>query len=156
MQSHCLNKPVLFGSLTRQHIPLDSKHLARGRRDKTVNLARVLIHLPRIEHALQPTRLAGQLKQTLPLVLGKEGLLERCAGGVLLAALLLPVVDLLLLPAQNALVILEVVDLGIMGFNAVQKQVAVLLQAWIDAERQILEVGGEGCRFGERAGLQST
>lgn len=145
---------ILIGSLARQQVALDGEHLAGRRRDEAVDLARELLHLAGVEHALQPAGLGGELEQALPLVLGEEGLLERCPGGVLLAALLLPVVDLLLLAAHNALVVLVVVDLGVVGLDAVEQQIAVLLQGRVDAERQVVEVGGEDGGFGEGARLQ--
>jgi hypothetical protein len=40
------------------------------------------------------------------------------------------------------------------GLDAVQEEVAVLLQVGIDVERQVVEVGGEDGGFGVRAGLE--
>jgi hypothetical protein len=51
---------------------------------------------------------------------------------------------------------LVVVDLGVVGLDAVQKEIAVLLQEGIDAEGQVVEVGGEGGGFGEGAGLEGS
>lgn len=147
---------ALFGSLARQEVALDSKHLASCRRDKAVDLARELIHLAGVEHALQPAGLGRELEQALPLVLGKEGLLECGTGGILLAALLLPVVDLLLLAAHHALVVLVVVDLGVVGLDTVQQEVAVFLEEWVDAERQVVEVRSKDGGFGEGARLESA
>jgi hypothetical protein len=113
-----------------------------------------LLHLAGVEHALQAAGLSGELEEALPLVLGEEGLLEGGAGGVLLGALLLPVVDLLLLTAKHTLVVLVVVGLGVVGLDAVQEEVAVLLQVRVDVERQVIEVGGEDGRFGVGAGLE--
>lgn len=146
----------LFRSLTRQQVTLDSKHLTSSRRHKAVDLARKLVNLAGVEHALQPAGLGGELEQTLPLVLGEQGLLEGGAGGVLLGALLLPVVDLLLLAAQDTLVVLVVVHLGVVGLDAVQEKVAVLLEEGVDAERQVVEVGGEDGRLREGAGLKGA
>lgn len=115
-----------------------------------------MLHLAGVEHALQPAGLGRELEQTLPLVLGEEGLLERGAGGVLLGALLLPVVDLLLLAAEHALIVLVVVDLGVVGLDAIQQEVAVLLEEGVDAERQVVKVGGESGGLGEGAGLESA
>jgi hypothetical protein len=146
----------LFSGLPGQQVALHSKHLASRGGDKVVNLARELLHLAGVEHTLQPAGLGGELEQTLPLVLGEEGLLERGAGSVLLGALLLPVVDLLLLTAEHALVVLVVVDLSVVGLDAIQQEVAVLLQEGIDAERQVVKVGGESGGLGEGAGLESA
>lgn len=146
----------LFRSLTGQHVALDSEHLAGSRRDEAVDLARELLHLAGVEHSLQPAGLGRELEQTLPLVLGEEGLLERGPSGVLLAALLLPVVDLLLLTAEHTLVVLVVVGLSVVGLDAVEQEVAVLLEEGVDAERQVVEVGGEVGGLGEGARLESA
>ena len=115
-----------------------------------------MLNLAGVEHALQPAGLGGELEQALPLVLGEEGLLERGAGGVFLGAFLFPVVDLLLLAAEHALVVLVVVDLCVVGLNAVQQEVAVLLEEGVDVERQVVEVGSESVGLGEGAGLESA
>lgn len=73
-----------------------------------------------------------------------------------MGALLLPVVDLLLLTAEHALVVLVVVDLGVVGFDAIQQEVTVLLEEGVDVERQIVKVGGESGGLGEGAGLESA
>ena len=149
-------KTSLFGRLTREKISLHRKHLTRRRCNKVVDLARVLLHLSAVEHALQPAGLLGQLEQTLPLVLGEKGLLEGRAGGILGLALLLPVVDLGLLTSDRALVVLEVVGLGVVGLDAVKEQVAVLLHERIDAEQQVVEVRGEDSRLSGCARLERS
>ena len=141
----------LFGRLTRKKISLHCKHLTRRRCNKVVDLARVLLHLSAVEHALKPAGFLGQLEQPLPLVLGEEGLLEGRAGGILRLALLLPVIDLRLFTGKRALVVLEVVGLGVVGLDAIQEQVAVLLHEGINAEQQVVEVRGENCRLSWRA-----
>lgn len=150
------NHQRLVRGLVGQQVALDGKHLARAGRDEAVDLARVLVHLASVEHALQTAGLGGKLEQTLPLVLGEEGLVESSTAGVLLCALGLPGVDLLLLAAEHTLVVLVVVDLGVVGLDAVQKEIAVLLQEGIDAEGQVVEVGGEGGGFAEGAGLEGS
>ena len=144
----------LFQNLVGQQVALDGEHLARAGRDEAVDLAGVLVHLAGVEHALQAAGLGWELEQTLPLVLGEEGLVEGGAGSVLLGALRLPVVDLLLLAAEHTLVVLVVVDLGVVGLDAVQKEIAVLLQERVDAERHVFKVGGEGGGLVEGAGLE--
>ena len=151
-----LGSTRLFRNLTGQQVALDSEHLAGGRRNEAVDLARELLHLAGVEHALQPAGLGGELEQTLPLVLGEQGLLQSSASGVLLGALLLPVVDLLLLTAEHTLVVLVIVDLGIVGLDAVQQKVAVLLQERIDAEGQVVKVRDEDGGLREGAGLKGT
>lgn len=49
-----------------------------------------------------------------------------------------------------------VVGLGVVCLDAVQEEVAVLLEEGVDAERQVVEVGGEGRGLGEGARLEST
>ena len=146
---HCL-----FSNLAGQQITLGSKHLSGSGRDEGINLAGELLHLAGVEHALQPAGLSGELEQALPLVLGEEGLLKSGAGGVLLSALLLPVVDLLLLATKHTLVVLVVVGLSVVSLDAVEQEIAVLLEVRIDVERQVIQVGGERGGFGVRAGLE--
>lgn len=107
-----------------------------------------------VEHALQAARLLGQLEQPLPFVLGKEGLLESCTGGVLGLALLLPVVDLSLFTSERTLVVLEVVGLGMVSLDAVKEKLAVLLEEGVDIERQVIKVRGKNGGLGVRAGFQ--
>lgn len=147
---HCL-----FSNLAGQQVALGSKHLAGSGRDESIDLAGELLHLAGVEHALQPAGLSGELEQALPLVFGEEGLLQGGTGGVLLSALLLPVVDLLLLAAKHTLVVLVVVGLGVVGLDAIKQEIAVLLEVGIDVERQVVQVGGEIGGFGVRAGLES-
>ena len=113
-----------------------------------------MLHLAAVQHALQTTRLLRQLEQPLPLVLGEKRLLESCAGGVLGLALLLPVVDLGLLPGKRTLVVLEVVGFGVVGLDAVEEKVAVLFQERVSVECQVVEVRREHGGFGEWAGFQ--
>lgn len=150
------NHQRLVRGFVGQQVALDGKHLARAGRDEAVDLARVLFHLAGVEHALQTAGFGGELEQTLPLVLGEEGLVESGTAGILLCALRLPGVDLLLLAAEHTLVVLVVVDLGVVGLDAVQEEIAVLLQEGIDAEGQVVEVGGKGGVFAEGAGLKGS
>lgn len=115
-----------------------------------------MLHLPAVEHALQPAGLLRQLEQPLPLVLGQQGLLERGAAHVLRLALGLPLSDLILLAGKRTLVVLEVVGLGVVCLDGVKEKVAVLLQERVDAQGQVLEVGGENGGGGDRAALQSS
>lgn len=114
-----------------------------------------MLHLSGVQHALQPARLLRQLEQSLPLVLGKQGLLERRTAGVLLLALRLPLGNLLLFTGERTLVVLEVVILGVVGLDAVQEQVAVLLQEGVDAQGEVVEVGGQKSGRRQRSSLQS-
>jgi hypothetical protein len=150
------NHQRLVRGLIGQQVALDGKHLARAGRDEAVDLARVLIHLAGVEHAVQTAGLGWKLEQTLPLVLREEGLVESGTGGILLCALLLPRVDLLLLATEHTLVVLVVVDLGVVGLDAVQEEIAVLLQEGIDAEGQVFEVGGKSGGFAEGTGLEGS
>ena len=118
----------------RQEIALDGKHLACGSRHKAVDLARILLHLPAVEHALQPAGLLRQLEEALPLVLGQRRLLESRAADVLRLALRLPGGDFLLLASQSTLVVLEIVVLGMVRLDGVQEQVAVFLEERVDAQ----------------------
>lgn len=73
-----------------------------------------------------------------------------------MAALLLPVVDLLLLAAEHTLVVLVVVGLGVVSFDAIEQEVAVLLEEGVDGKRQVVEVGGESEGLREGARLEGT
>ena len=112
--------------------------------------------MPGVEHSLQAAGLLGKLEQTLVLILGQERLLEGRTTGVLGLALGLPGGNLGLLTSERALVVLEVVGLGVVGLNAVQEKVAVLLKEGVDAERQVVVVGGQNVIIGEWALLQSS
>ena len=48
--------------LLRQKVTPDGKHLAGHAGRKAIHLSRILLHLPRIQHALQPRRLRRQLE----------------------------------------------------------------------------------------------
>lgn len=96
-----------------------------------------------VEHAVEAAGLLGQLEESLPLILWERRLLERCAGGVLGLALGLPGCDLGLLTGERALVVLKVAGLGVVGLNAVEKEVAVLLEERVNAEGEVVEVGGQ-------------
>lgn len=106
-------------------------------------MASILLHLAAVEHAVEAAGLLGQLEESLPLVLWERGLLERCAGGVLGLALGLPGCDLGLLTGKRALVVLEVACLGVVGLNAVEEEIAVLLQEGVNVEGEVVEVGGQ-------------
>lgn len=142
---------LALGTLTRQQIAPHSKHLAAHPSRDAINLPRILLHLPAIQQRLQPARLRGQLEQPLPLVLGQGGLLARRARRVLRLALLLPRRDLGLLARQRPLVVLVVVDLGVVRLDAVEQEVARLLEERVDAEVQRVVVGVER-RLGDCVG----
>jgi hypothetical protein len=148
--------PRLFGGLAGEQVPLDGEHLARRGRHEAVDLARILLDLAAVEHALQTAGLLGELEQPLPLVLGERGLLEGGAGRVLGLALGDPLVDLGLLAGERALVVLEVVGLGVVGLDAVEEEVAVLLEEGVDAEGQVVVVGRQNGVLDEGAGLQRS
>lgn len=97
-------------------------------------MTRILLDLSGVEHALQSAGFLRKLEQALPLIFGERGLLEGGTAGVLGFALRLPGGDLLLFTSERALVVLEVVVLGVVGFNSIQKQITVLLEERIDAQ----------------------
>lgn len=104
---------------------------------------RILFDLSAVQHALQPARFLGKFEQALPLVFREKRLFERSAAGVLRLALRLPGGNLLLFTSKRSLVVLEVVILGVVSFDSVQEQIAVLLQKWVYAQRQVVKVGSE-------------
>lgn len=118
---------LLHLRLIRQKITLDSKHLPGSRADEPIDLLRVLLHLPSVQHRLQPTGLSRQLEQPLPLVLGQQRLLQLGTCGVFRFTLGLPGADLGLFAGKGALVVLEVVVLGVVDLEAVEEEVAVFL-----------------------------
>jgi hypothetical protein len=114
-----------------------------------------LLDLPRVEECLQSAWLLWQLEEPLPLVFRKEGLLRSCARSVLCLALLLPSSDLSLLTSERALVVLVVVDLSVVVLDALEEQVARLLEEGVDREIERVVVGKEGWLRGVRVLLQS-
>ena len=129
--------------LAGEKVALHSKHLSGSGGHETVDLSRVLLYLAGVEHALESTGLLGKLEQSLPLILGQEWLLELGAGGILCLPLGLPGVNLGLLTGKRSLVVLEVVVLGVMSVDGFKKQVAILLEEWVDVEGKVVEVGSK-------------
>lgn len=116
----------------RQQIPPHSKHPPPNRSREPIHLPCILLHLPAINQALQPPRLRRQLEQPLPLVLRQRGLLSQHARRVLGLALLLPGGDLSLFAGQLALVELVVVELGVVGFDALEEVLGGLEEEGVD------------------------
>lgn len=129
--------------LAGQEVALDSEHLGRNTSREAVNLPAVLLDLAAVQQRLETARLLRQLEQTLPLILRERSLLSSGAGGVLGFALLLPGGDLGLLAAERALVVLVVVELGVVVLDAVEQQVARLLQERVDGQVERVEVGAQ-------------
>ncbi len=123
----------------RQQVPPHSEHLGSDCRGEAVHLLAVLLHLPRVEHALEPARLLRQLEKPLPLVLGQGLLLGRQARGILRLPLRLPLCNLELLAGQLPLVVLVVVEVRVVGFDAVEQQIARLLEEGVNREVQRVE-----------------
>ena len=115
-----------WSSITRYQITPDRKHLARRTCQKPVHLSSVLVYLSRVEHSLQPTRLRGQLKQLLPLVLWQGGLFRQRTRGVLSFPLRLPLLDLSLFTGKGAGVVGEVVGFNVVRLDALKEVVAGL------------------------------
>jgi hypothetical protein len=124
----------------RQQITLDGKHLARHPCRKPIHLSRILLHLPTVQQNVQPTRLRGQLEQARPLILGQQRLLRCSARRVLRLALRLPLRNLCLLARQRSLVVLVVVELGVVRFDALKQQIAGLFEERVDGEVEAVEV----------------
>jgi hypothetical protein len=80
----------------RQQIPPNGEHLPAHSRSEPINLPCILLHLSRVQHALQPTRFHGELEQSLPLIFRQGCLLAGCSRHVLRFSLLLPRCDLCL------------------------------------------------------------
>lgn len=122
-----------------QQVPPHSEHLGSDGRGEAVHLLAVLLHLPRVEHALEPAGFLRQLEQPLPLVLG-QGLLFGCqTRSIFRLPLRLPLCNLELLASQLALVILVVVEVRVVGFDALEQQIASLLEEGINREVQGVE-----------------
>ena len=109
--------PILDLVFAGKKVALHSKHLSGSGRHETVDLSRILFHLAGVEHALESAGLLGKLEQSLPLILRQEWLLELRASGILCLPLDLPGGDLGLLTGQGALVVLEVVVLGVVDID---------------------------------------
>ena len=140
--------------LAREKIALHSEHLSGSGRHEPVDLSRVLFHLAGVEHALQSAGFLGELEQFLPLILRQEWLLELGTGGILCLSLDLPGANLGLLAGQRSLVVLEVIVLGVMSFDCLEKQVTVLLEEGVDVEGEVVEIRGEDGRGRKGAGGQ--
>jgi hypothetical protein len=106
-------------------------------------LPRVLLDLPGVEQSLQSAGLLGQLEQPLPLILWEQWLLGCGSCRVLRLALLLPCGDLGLLTSERALVVLVVVELGVVVLDALEEQVARLLEEGVDGKIERVVVGVE-------------
>ena len=126
-----------------QKVRLDCKHLRCDARGEAVHLPGVLLDLPRVEQRLQPAGLLRQLEQPLPLVLWQQWLLRRRPRRVLRLALRLPCRDLGLLACERALVVLVVVELRVVVLDALEEQVARLLEEGVDGEVERVVVGVE-------------
>lgn len=125
--------------LLRYQIPFDRKHFGADICRETVHLSAVLLHLLRIQHALQTARLWGKFEQSLPLVFGQCRLLGRRPRRILCLALGLPRRNLGLLSCELSLVILVVVQICVVRLDAVQEQVACLLKERVDGEIQSVQ-----------------
>jgi len=102
-------------------------------------LLSILLDLLRVEHTLEPAGLLRELEQPLPLILGKRLLLGSDTGRVLGLALGLPLSNLGLLTSELSLVELEVVEVGVVGLDAVEEEVAGLLKERIDGNIEVVE-----------------
>lgn len=92
----------------------------------------ILFNLLGIQHPLQAARLLGKLEQSLPLILGQRGLLSGKPGCVLRLSFRLPLRDLELLTGELSLIVLVVVEVRIVGLDAVKEKVASLFEKRID------------------------
>lgn len=132
-----------LSSVPGQKVRLDRKHLRRHACSEPVHLPRVLLHLPRVEQCLQSAGLLRQFEQPLPLVLGEQRLLGCRSCRVLRLALLLPCRDLGLFTRERPLVVLVVVQLRVVVLDALEEQVARLLEERVDGEVERVVVGVE-------------
>lgn len=114
-------------------------------------MASVLLHLSAHKQSLKTRRLLRKLEQLLPFILRQERLLLLRANRVLLLALLLPLLNLGLLAREGALVVLGVVLLGLVVFDALEELVAGFLQEGVDGEVEAVEVRGQ--RVGRDVGV---
>jgi hypothetical protein len=98
-----------------------------------------LLNLLGIQHTLQSAGLLRKLEQSLPLVLGKRLLLGSNTLGVLILALGLPLCDLGLLTGELSLVVLEVVEVGVVRLNALEEEIAGLLEEGVDRKVEVVD-----------------
>lgn len=127
----------LFGQQILPH----GKHLGTDVGCESIHLLAVLLHLLRVQHTLQSAGLLGKLEQSLPLVLRQRGLLGSSALGILSLALGLPLCDLGLLTAELSLVELEVVEVGVVRLDALEEEIAGLLEEGVDRKVQVVDGG---------------
>lgn len=158
------SKPVLYfykkcTPLLRRKVLTDSKHLGADTGGEAVDLLSVQLNLLGVEHALQAAGLLGKLEQTLPLILGQGRLLSQGALSVLGLALGLPLCNLGLLTGELALVELEVVEIGVVGFDALEQEVASLLEEGVDGDVKVIDgrvqrgLDGVALELSQRCGL---
>lgn len=126
--------------VARHQVSSDGKHFPCRSRDEPINLSRILLHLPRVQHVLESAWLRWQLEQFLPLVLVQRWLLLDRSRRILRLAFGLPLLDLGLLPSQGTRVVGEVVGFSVVRLDAVEKVITRLGQKGIDAERERLKI----------------
>jgi hypothetical protein len=127
----------LFGHQVLPH----SEHLGTDVGCESIHLLAVLLHLLGVQHTLQSAGLLRKLEQSLPLVLGKRLLLGSNTLSVLILALGLPLCDLGLLTGELALVVLEVVEVGVVRLNALEEEIAGLLEEGVDRKVEVVDRG---------------
>jgi hypothetical protein len=123
-----------LSDLLGQQILPDSEHLGAHVGSKAVHLLAVLLNLLGVQHTFQAAGFLGHLEQSLPLILRQGGLLGQHSLGILSLSLRLPLRDFSLLTGDLALIELEVVEIGVVGFDALEEEVASLLKERVDGE----------------------
>jgi hypothetical protein len=129
--------PHLFGHQVLPH----SKHLGTDVGCESIHLLAVLLHLLSIQHTLQSAGLLRKLEQSLPLILRQRLLLGSSTLGVLSLALGLPLCDLGLFTAKLSLVVLEVVEVGVVRLDALEEEIAGLLEEGVDRKVEVVDRG---------------
>lgn len=128
-------RPLLVGGQVLPH----SEHLGAHVCRESIHLLAVLLHLLRVQHALKSAGLLRKLEESLPLILGERSLLGGSSLGILGLSLCLPCCDLGLLTAQLSLVELEVVEVGVVGLDALEEEVACLLKEGVDGKVEVVD-----------------
>lgn len=132
-----------LSNLSREEVAANTEHLGRNCGREAINLSSVLLDLSADEQRIQARWLLGKLEQLLPLVLREQWLLLLSSESILLLSLLLPSGDLGLFSTERALVILSVVLFYLVALNAVEQQVASLLQEGINGKIKVVKVWRE-------------
>lgn len=130
--------------LLRHQVLPYGEHLGCHVGGESIHLLAVLLDLLGVQHTLKSARLLGHLEQSLPLILGQRRLFGHSTLSILSLPLRLPLRNLGLLTGDLALKELEVIEVGVVGLDALKEQVTRLLEERINGEVEAVDRGIQG------------